>query len=70
MPVPGPVEWREVPPELLILHQKTTIPENLTYGQGAKLWVADRETIDILLAQILGIKSLGATDGDGENPQD
>lgn len=56
--VPGPVEWREIPPDLLIQHVKSDIPETLTWSEVAQLWTADRENLDILNAQILGIKSL------------
>ena len=62
--VPGPVQWREIPDQLLIEHQPTTLPETLTWGEAAQLWIADRETIRLLLAQIQGIKSLGEPDGE------
>ena len=57
--VPGPVQWREIPPDFLVLHQKATIPESLTWSEAAQLWAADRQTIDILLGNLLGIKALG-----------
>ena len=57
--VPGPVEYVPIPPDFLVLHQKATIPENLTWSEAAQLWAADRETIDILIGNLLGIKALG-----------
>ena len=60
--VPGPVEWREIPQDLLIQHNKSTIPETLTWSEVAQLWTADRETIGILNSQILGIISLHESD--------
>ena len=35
-----------VPADLLVQHQKTTIPESLTYGDAMQLWSADRAIID------------------------
>ena len=52
--VPGPVEWREIPQDLFVIHQKSTIPETLTWSEVAQLWTADRETIDLLNAQSIG----------------
>ena len=57
--VPGPVQYVPIPPDFLVLHQKATIPENLTWSEAAQLWAADRQTIDILLGNLLGIKALG-----------
>jgi hypothetical protein len=47
-----------VPDNLLLQHQKTTIPESMTYGEALQLWAEDRGIIDTLLGQLLGIKSL------------
>ena len=60
--VPGPVQFIEIPPDLLVLHQKATIPESLTWSEAAQLWTADRQTIDILLGNLLGIQALGDSD--------
>lgn len=60
--VPGPVEWREIPPNLLIQHNKTTIPEAITYGEALQLWSEDRAIVDTLLGQLSAIGSLGADD--------
>ena len=68
--VPGPVQWREIPPDLLVIHNKSTIPETLTWSEVAQLWTADRETIDILLGNLLAINSLGDPDGDIEDSGD
>ena len=57
--VPGPVQYVPIPPDFLVLHQKADIPENLTWSEAAQLWAADRQTIDILLGNLLGIKALG-----------
>ena len=57
--VPGPVQYVPIPPDFLVLHQKSDIPENLTWSEAAQLWAADRETIDILIGNLLGIKALG-----------
>jgi hypothetical protein len=67
VPVPGPTvyEYVDVPSDLLIQHQKTTIPDDITWGEGAILWAADRATIDILLGQIRAIESLN--DGTDSN---
>ena len=47
-----------VPSDLLVLHQKSTIPESVTYGESLQLWSADRTTIDILLGQLRAIQAL------------
>lgn len=60
------VEQLPVPAELLVQHQKTTIPEVLTYGQAMQLWSADRSIIDTLLGQIRAIESLN--DGASSDP--
>ena len=57
--VPGPVQFVDVPPDLLVLHNKSIVPEGLTFGEAMQLWVADRETIDVLLGNIGAISSLG-----------
>ena len=57
--IPGPVEYIAVPADLLILHEKTTIPEGgITYGEAIQLWEADRAIIDIQNGQLLGIDAL------------
>lgn len=60
--VPGPVQWQDVPAALLVLHQKATIPGELTYGEAMQLWSADRGIIDTLLGQLEGISSLNDED--------
>ena len=57
-PVPGPTQYVEVPADLTLNREKTTIPESITYGQALELWSRDRSTIDTLNGQLLGIKSL------------
>ena len=52
------VERVPVPNDLLVLHQPTTIPDELTYGELIQLWSADRGIIHILLGQIEAIRSL------------
>ncbi len=47
-----------VPGDLLVQHQKTTIPESITYGEAMLLWSGDRSIIDPPDAQIKGIASL------------
>ena len=51
-----------VPADLLTLHQPTTIPDVLTYGELVQLWSADRGIIHTLLGQIQAIRSLNETD--------
>ena len=60
VPVPGPtvIEYIDVPADLLVMHQKSTIPEAVTYGDVVLLWSLDRATIDILLGQLQAIESL------------
>ena len=62
--VPGPVQYVPIPPDFLVLHQKATIPENLTWSEAAQLWAADRETIDILIGNLMGIISLATEERD------
>ena len=57
--IPGPVQFVDIPPDLLVLHNKSTIPDELTFGQAMQLWVADRETIDIYVGNTEALKSLG-----------
>ena len=57
--VPGPTEFVGVPSELLIMHAPSTIPDTLTWGEAGQLWIADRESIAILNAQINAISGLG-----------
>jgi hypothetical protein len=56
--IEGAVQWQDIPADLLVFHQKTTIPEELTYGEAMQLWSADRGIIDTLLGQIEGISTL------------
>ena len=56
--VPGPTEIVPVPAELLVQHQKVTIPEILNYGEALLLWAEDRSIIDRLLGQLIAIESL------------
>lgn len=56
------VERTPVPRDLLIQHQKTDIPESLTWGEAIQLWSADRAIIDTLLGQIQAIATLDGTD--------
>lgn len=60
-PVPVEVIKTErvgVPEDLLIRHQKTTVPETLTFGDAMQLWVEDRAMVDKLNGQITAIQSL------------
>ena len=61
-PVPveiaGPVEFVAVPEDLLVIHLKTDIPPTITYGEGALLWAADRESLDKANGQLAGIAVL------------
>jgi len=52
------VERIPIPADLLVLHNKTTIPETVTYGETLQLWAADRGIIDTLLGQLDAIRSL------------
>jgi hypothetical protein len=52
------VERVPVPSVLLGLHNASTIPDSITYGEMVQLWSADRDTIMILNGQILAIRSL------------
>jgi hypothetical protein len=56
------VERVPVPADLLALHQPTTIPESMTYGEAMQLWSADRGIIHTLLGQIEAIRSLNESD--------
>jgi len=56
--IPGETKWIQIPANLLVKHQKTTLPETLNYGDGLKLWAVDRATIDTLLGQLEGIETL------------
>lgn len=47
-----------LPSELLVRHQKTTIPAEITYKEAIELWSLDREIIDTLGGQIEGISAL------------
>lgn len=64
--VSGPVKHIEVPAELLVQHNKTTIPESLTYGEAMQLWGADRATIDTQNGQTQGIAILNLEDSISE----
>lgn len=65
--VPGPVKYVDIPPELLVKHQKTDIPESITWGEGAILWSLDRAIIDTLLGQLAAIESLNDGTISGDN---
>jgi hypothetical protein len=56
------VERVPVPSDLLALHNPSTIPNELTYGELIQLWSADRGTITILNGQIEAIRSLNEED--------
>lgn len=56
--IPGPVQYVGVPSDLLLLRQKSTIPDTLTYGEAITLWAVDRATIDALLGQLRAIEVL------------
>lgn len=60
VPVPGPTvyEYVDVPSDFLIQHEKTTIPETLTYGEAIMLWSLDRAIIETQNGQIRAIGSL------------
>ena len=60
--VPGPIQWREIPPSLTAPVPKVSIPDALTYGDALKAWSKDRAAIDKLNGQLLGIKSLNHDD--------
>lgn len=47
-----------VPADLLVQHQKTTIPEALTYGEAIELWSLDRASIEKQNGQLKAIESL------------
>lgn len=51
-----------VPSDLLIRHQKTTVPETLTFADALQLWVEDRALVDTLNGQITAIQSLNPVD--------
>jgi len=60
--VPGPVQWREIPADLVEPCDKAEIPETLTYGQAIELWADDRAQIDTCNGRLAGIESLGDPD--------
>ena len=62
VPVPGPTQYVEVPPDLVTTREKTFIPASITYGEALELWSLDRAAIDKLNGQLLGIKSLSQTE--------
>ena len=67
-PVPVNVVRTErvpVPSDMLVRHQKTTVPDSLTYGEAIQLWSEDRRIIDTLLGQIEAIEALN--DGIGSD---
>jgi len=51
-----------VPAELLVMHQPTTVPETLTYGESLQLWAEDRSIIQTLLGQLVAIESLNESE--------
>lgn len=57
--VPGPVQWREVPADLLLECVKSSIPDGLTYGEALEAWAEDRAQIDVCNGQLQAIGSLG-----------
>ena len=63
--VPGPTKFVEVPTELLIIRNKSTLPEALSYGEALQLWSADRGTIEALNGQLRAIQ--GLSDGRSES---
>ena len=64
VPVPGPTKWVDVPRNLVVIRNKTTLPETLSYGESLQLWSADRATIEALNGQLRAIQ--GLNDGDTE----
>lgn len=56
------VERVTIPPDLLVLHNPTTLPEALTYGEALQLWAEDRSIIKTLLGQLQAIESLNGED--------
>jgi len=52
------VKWREVPPNLLIIHNKSTVPDILKYGELIQLWAEDRAIIEKQNGQLKAIESL------------
>jgi hypothetical protein len=60
--IPGEIQWREIPDNLLIQHNKTTIPEVITYGEALQLWAEDRAIVETQNGQLSAIRSLGEPD--------
>lgn len=56
--VPGPVERIEVPGDLLVEHQPSEIPAQLTFGEALRLWNQDRATIELHLEDKQAIRDL------------
>lgn len=52
------IERTLVPGEFLVLHPKTEIPEDLTYGDALQLWSEDRAIIDRQNGQLRAIQTL------------
>lgn len=55
-----------VPVNLLSGCVKSTVPDNLTYGEALSLWAEDRAKLDTCDGQIEAIRSLN--DGISDNP--
>lgn len=52
------VEYIDVPYDLTIRRNKTTLPDTITYGEALELWAVDRATIDTLNGQMEAVESL------------
>ena len=52
------VKYVPVPDSFLIRREKSTIPNNLTYGEAMQLWIEDRATLDVQNNQLLAIGTL------------
>lgn len=62
--VPGPTQWIPIPAELLTLHQKSTVPPAITFGDAILLWSIDRAIIDTLNGALSAIGSLNEPEHD------
>ena len=55
-------EQVQIPSDLLIQYQPTTIPSTLTYGEAIQLWASDRADLLKSNGQIRAIESLNDDD--------
>ena len=64
-PVPVPYEtviYKPIPPDLLIRHQKSTLPAEPLYGEGLQLCASDRANLDSCNAQLESIQGLSSNE--------